>query len=175
MRGRTPVEAVNSYLALIQLAVSCASDAVVTVRGGYYPSESSHALTMYENRPVRLGGASRLWFQLRQYYRIVESDLPSDSWMVQETGYRYAVIDTEGREVLEYHWHPVGESPIVTPHLHIGHGAMAARRELSDTHLPTGLVSISEILRMLIRDFSVTPRREDWESVLNEVSASDSG
>ena len=175
MRGRTPAEAVNSYLASIQLAVSCVSDAVVTVRGGYYPSESSHALTMYENRPVRLGGASRLWFQLRQYYQIVESESPSASWTVTETGYRYAVIDDEGRDVFEYHWHPVGQSPIIAPHLHIGHGAMAARPEIGDVHLPTGQVSISDILRMLIRDFSVTPRREDWESVLNEVSAPDSG
>lgn len=163
----------NSYLASIQLAVSCASDSVVTVRGGYYPSESSHALTMYENRPVRLGGASRLWFQLRQYYRIIESDLPSDSWMVKETGYRYAVIDDDGRDVFEYHWHPVGQSPIVTPHLHIGHGAMATRPEIGDAHLPTGQVSVSDILRMLILDFSVNPRRSDWESVLDE--ASDSG
>ena len=162
----------NSYLVSIQLAVSCASDAVVTVRGGYYPSESSHALTMYEDRPVRLGGASSLWFQLRQYYRIVESDLPRDSWMVQETGYRYAVIDDDGRDVLEYHWHPVGQSSVVTPHLHIGHGATAARPEIGDAHLPTGQVSIGEILRMLILDFSVAPRRSDWESVLDEASDS---
>lgn len=172
MRVRTPAEAVNSYLASIQLVVSCASDAVVTVRGGYYPSESPHALTMYENRPIRLGGASRLWFQLHQYYRIIESDSPRASWMIEETGYRYAVIDDDGKDVLEYHWHPVGQSPVVTPHLHIGHGAMAARREISDVHLPTGLVSISDILRMLIRDFSVTPRRSDWESVLDEASDS---
>ncbi len=92
--------------------------------------------------------------------------------MVMGTGYRYAIIDADGRDVLEYHWHPVGQSPIVTPHLHIGHGAMAARPEIGDTHLPTGHVSISDILRMLIRDFFVTHRRDDWESVLDEASAS---
>ena len=114
-----------------------------------------------------------LWFMLYKYYRIVESDSPGDSWMVVETGYRYAVIDDDGRDVLEYHWHPVGESPIVSPHLHIGHGAMIGRTEIGDAHLPSGLISASHILRMLIRDFGVTPRRSDWESVLDE--ASDSG
>ena len=172
MRGRTPAEAVSNYIAPIQLAVSCVTDSVVSVDGGYYPSTMPHLLTMNRETPVRLGGESQLWLLLHKYYRIVESDLPSYSWMVQETGYRYAVIDDGGRDVLEYHWHPVGQSPIVTPHLHIGYGAMVVRRELSDAHLPTGQVSISHILRMLIQDFSVTPRRSDWESVLDVASGS---
>ncbi len=168
MRGRTPVEAVSNYIAPIQLAVSCVTDSVVSVDGGYYPSAMPHLLTMNRQTPVRLGGQSRLRFRLRQYYRITESDSPGTSWMVMETGYRYAVTDADGRDVFEYHWHPVGQSPIVAPHLHIGYGAMATRPEFSGAHLPTGQVSISEILRTLIRDFSVTPRRSDWESVLDE-------
>ena len=88
--------------------------------------------------------------------------------MIEETGYRYAVIDAEGRDVLEYHWHPVGESPVVAPHLHIGYGAMIGRAEIGGAHLPTGQVTISDILRMLIRDFSIAPRRSDWESVLDD-------
>ncbi len=175
MQGRTPVEAVNNYIDPIQLAVSCVSDSVVSVDGGYYPSAIPHLLTMNREAPVRLGGESRLWFLLYKYYQIFESDSPSASWTVTETGYRYSIIDDEGRDVLEYHWHPVGQSPIIAPHLHIGHGAMIGRVEIGNVHLPTGQVSISDILRMLIRDFSVTPRREDWESVLNEVSATDSG
>ncbi len=54
MWGRTPAEAVNNYVDPIQLAVSCVSDAVVNVRGGYYPSNTSHTLVMNENTPVRL-------------------------------------------------------------------------------------------------------------------------
>ena len=172
MQGRTPVEAVRNYIDPIQIAVSCVTDSVVSVDGGYYPSAMPHLLTMNRETPVRLGGESRLWFLLHKYYRVIESDLPSDSWMVEETGYRYAVIDTEGKDVLEYHWHPVGESPVVAPHLHIGHGAMIGRAEIGGAHLPTGQVTISDILRMLIRDFSITPRRSDWEFVLDEASDS---
>ncbi len=168
MDGRTPVEAVSNYVDSVQRAISCVSDSVVNVDGGYYPAEMPHIMSLNRGVPVRLAGTSRLWFLLRQYYQIVESHL----WTVSETGYRYAVLDADHREILEYHWHPGGESPVVTPHLHIGYGAMAVRRELSDAHLPTGNISICDILRMLIRDFSITPRRSDWEFVLDEASDS---
>ena len=170
MRGRTPAEAVSNYIDPIQLAVSCVTDSIVSVDGGYYPSALPHLLTMNREIPVRLGGESRLWFLLYKYYRIVESDSPGASWMVAETGYHYAFIDADGRDVFEYHWHPVGQSPIITPHLHIGYGAMVGRAEISNAHFLTGYVSISGVLRMLIRDFDVTPRRPDWESVLDEDS-----
>ena len=49
---------------------------------------------------------------------------------------------------------------------------MVGRTEISNAHFHTGHVSISGVLRMLIRDFDVTPRRPDWESVLNEDSGS---
>ena len=168
MDGRTPAEAVSNYVELVQRAVSCVSDSVVNVDGGYYPAETPHIMSMNRGVPVRLAGSSRLWFLLRQYYQIIESGTDGHLWKVSETGYRYAVLDADGRELLEYHWHPGSESPIATPHLHIGHGAMVSRPEIGDAHLPTGKVSISEILRTLIRDFSVTPRRSDWESVLDE-------
>lgn len=170
MRGRTPTEAVGNYVDSTQLAISCISDWVVTVDGGYYPSDMPHILTMNRESPVRLSGESRLWFLLIQYYRIIRSDTSDTLWTVTVTGYRYAVIDTNGRDVLEYHWHPVSRSPITSPHLHIGHGAMVRRTELRDAHLPTGHVSISEILRTLIRDFAVIPQRRDWESILDATA-----
>ena len=51
--------------------------------------------------------------------------------------------------------------------LHIGHGAMAAREELHAAHLPTGYTSLADIIRLLIRDLRVTPRRSDWQSILS--------
>ncbi len=175
MVSRTPSEAVNNYVDSIQLAVSCVSNSVVTVRGGYYPDSTPHTLALNNAEPVRLGGISGLWLLLEQQYRIVQSDPSSVLWTISEVRYEYIVFDADGREVFAYHWHPGSNSPIVTPHLHIGYGAMVGRAEVSDAHFITGYVRVNDILRMLIRDFSVTPRREDWESVLNEVSAADSG
>ena len=45
-------------------------------------------------------------------------------------------------------------------------GAQVGRREVRDAHLPTGDVSLNEILRVLINEMRVRPLRSDWESIL---------
>ncbi len=166
MPGRTPAEAVGEYVDTIQRAVSCITDAIVGVGGGYYVSDSPHILTLNERRPVRLGGMSRIWLAFRKYYRIVESEIHHAPWTVIEEGYEYSILDDDRREILAYHWHPMGRSSFISQHLHIGHGAIFGREEFQTAHLPTGHVSIADILRLLIRDFGIIPRRRDWESVL---------
>lgn len=165
MPGRTPAEAISEYVESIQLAVSCVSDAVATVKGGYYPAHRPHTLELNEGSLVRLRGTSRLSLFVQQYYRIVESRAPRTRWTVIETGYRYKILDANHREILAYHWHPVGQSSFISQHLHLSHGAMLGREELHTAHLPTGYVSSTDIIRLLIRDFGATPRRGDWESV----------
>ena len=167
MLGRTPPEAVNNYVDPIQRAVSCVSDSVVSVDGGYYVSHTAHVLALNRGIPVRLGGISRVWLSLQQYYRIIETEVPDDMWTVVETGYEYEILDANHREILAYHWHPTGLSSFVSQHLHLGYGASVGREDLLAAHLPTGYVSIAGMLSLLIRDFGVTPRRPDWESVLS--------
>ena len=167
MPGRTPAEAVGEYVDAIQRAVSCITDAVVGVGGGYYVSDSPHILTLNERRPVRLRRMPDVWLAFRKYYRIVESEIRHAPWTVEEEGYEYSIMDADRREVLAYHWHPMGRSSFITQHLHIGHGAMLGRDELQTAHLPTGRVSLADTIRLLIRDFGATPRRPDWESILN--------
>ncbi len=166
--GRTPAEAVGEYIDATQLLVSCVTDAVVGVGGGYYASDRPHTLSLNDRRHIRIRGTSRLWLFLRQYYRIIESGIPRTPWTVIETGYEYSIMDADQREILAYHWHPMGQSSFISQHLHIGHGAMTAREELHTAHLPTGYVSLPDIIRLLIRDFGAIPRRGDWESVLSE-------
>ena len=57
MTGRTPAEAVNNYQSRIQRLLSCVSNAVVGVAGGYFPSPLPHSLI---SDTGRLGGTSRL-------------------------------------------------------------------------------------------------------------------
>ena len=114
--------------------------------------------------PVALGGPSQ--FRLQQNYRIVESELSGAPWRVEVVDYDYVIYDVEQREVLLYHWHPVGNSSVETPHLHLEQGAQVGRSEVRDAHLPTGDVSLNAILRVLIEEMGVHPRRSDWESIL---------
>jgi len=166
--GRSPAEAVNYYRHNIQRMVSCVTTSVVDVAGGYYPSPVPHRLTMNNGFPVALDGMSRFRLELHQYYRIVETGRPVASWMVDVVGYYYAIHDSEEREVLLYHWHPRGNSPVATPHLHLEQGAQVGRAEIRDAHLPTGDVSMEAILRVLIEEMGVQPLRSDWELILAE-------
>jgi hypothetical protein len=85
-------------------------------------------------------------------------------WKVKTEGYTYRLDDEDGRELLAYHWHPW--TPPTFPHLHLKRAT--TRPELQKAHIPTGRVSIEHVVRHLISDWSVPPRREDWESVLDE-------
>ena len=167
MTGRTPAEAVSNYIGSIQRLISCISDAVVSVEGGYYVSDTSHVLRLNQDRPVRLGRMSGLWLTLKQYYHIVETEGLRVHWTIAIEGYEYTIVDSDGREILTYHWHPGGQSPIAFHHLHLEHGAEVGREELQTAHLPTGYVSVADIIRLLIVDFGATPQRGDWESVLD--------
>ena len=144
------------------------TESVVDVDGGYYPSPSPHILTLNRRRPVALAGSSQLMLRVQQTYRLVESGPPGDSWQVDVVSYNYVVFDFEQREIVVYHWHPRGNSHVLTPHLHFGQGAQVGRPEVRDAHLPTGDVSLNAILRVLIEEMGVQPRRSDWESILAE-------
>ena len=69
--------------------------------------------------------------------------------------------------MLLYHWHPRGNSPVETPHLHLEQGAEVGRAEVRDAHLPTGAVSLNAFLRVLIEEMGVRPRRSDWDVALS--------
>ena len=164
--GRSPSEAVAEYRHSIQRMLSCVTPSVVDVAGGYYPAQVPHRLTLNGGVPVALGGPSRFKLELQQYYSILDTGRPDALWMVNVVGYYYAVHDYEEREVLLYHWHPHATSPVVIPHLHLEQGALVGRAEVRDAHLPTGEVFLNAVLRVLIEEMGVNPRRSDWESIL---------
>ena len=166
--GRNPADAVNNYRHGIQRAISCVTTSVANVAGGYYPSPFPHRLTINNGESVTLGGHSQFMFGLQQNYRIVESEETGTPWRVDVIGYDYVIYDAEQREVLLYHWHPRGNSPVETPHLHLEQGAQVGRAEIRDAHLPTGDVSLSAILRVLIEEMGVQPRRPNWNSILSD-------
>lgn len=166
--GSSAAEAVVNYKDGIQRAVSCVTASVVDVAGGYHPSPIPHRLTMNRGLPVALGGQSQLMLRLQQHYRVDETGGAGGHWRVAVLEYYYSVHDAEEREVLLYHFHPRGSSSIMTPHLHLGPGAQVERIEIRDTHLPTGIVSLNAVLRVLIEEMGVRPLRSDWESILTE-------
>ena len=167
--GRSAAEAVNDYRHGIQRLISCVTDSVVDVAGGYHLSPVPHTLAMNGGQPIALGGLSRLMLGLQQNYRIVETGPSAETYRVEIAGYNYVVYDSERREILIYHWHPHGNSPVETPHLHLKQGAQVGRPEVRDAHLPTGDVPLVAFLRLLVNDLGVQPRRSDWDTLLTDA------
>ena len=165
---RSPADAVNNYRQGIQRAISCVTTPVADVAGGYYPSPFPHRLTINNGQPVALGGHSQFMFRLQQNYRVVESGQSGTRWRVGVVGYDYVIYDAQQREVLLYHWHPRGSSPVEIPHLHLEQGAQIGRAEVCDAHLPTGDVFLNAVLRVLIEEMEVQPWRPDWASILSD-------
>jgi hypothetical protein len=163
LAGRTPAEAVQNYLDPLQRAVSCITDEVINVSGGYYVRDKPHLATLGRGLPVRLRAQQNLALILSQHYRIVEGEGERGPWKVQTTRYLYQV-QADGSEYLSYHWHPEGLSDRVRPHVHL---ALDERRR----HFPTGRVAAEDVIRLLIEDLDVEPRRSDWREILDETQA----
>ena len=165
MAGRSPAEAVNAFLAPLQQSISCVANAVLHVRGGYYPGDKPRVLTIGSGKPVPLVGERRLALRGAMLYRIIEA--PGGRWSVSIAGYEYALDDLESRqEIISFHWDPVGDSPVTTPHLHIAcsqPGFPITRKQ----HIPTGCISLEEFLRFAITELGVRPRKKNWAQILD--------
>lgn len=172
MTGRTPPSAVQRFLDRTQRVLDCVTDAVVDARGGYHVADTPHTLTVASGAPVRMSGAARLSLTVMISYRIVT--LPDDDglYRVVTTGYLYAVDDEDGAEMLAFHWHTGGRSPVTYPHLHLGAGARVGRPEVAGAHIPTGQIGLSQVVRLAIEELGVEPRRPDWREVLDDAGRS---
>lgn len=91
--------------------------------------------------------------------------------------YQYRLLDRDGRELLVYHWQPGANFRGPDhPHLHISASLSAQinaleRRsiDLDMLHLATGRVSLASVVRMLITEFGIAPRRHDWTEMLDRA------
>jgi hypothetical protein len=171
MAGRTPAEAVNNFLDPLRQALSCITHEILFVGGGYHASprdnpQQRHMLTL-STSPAVLGRDRRFSLVLIQHYRVIEGEDARGPWKVSTVAYYYTLKSayTE-HEIIGYHWHPQGRSPITYPHLHLHHGAGEVEYNLGKAHLPTGRIAIEDILRLAITHFNVEPLRDDWEDIL---------
>ena len=166
MAGRSPTEAVQSFVEPFQRSLSCATLSVVSARGGYHHSDRPHTLFLGRGAPQRLRGAP-IAIRVALYYRIIESsEGPLSLWKATATGYQYTLEDLEEHEILAYHWHP--DASLTFPHLHLGQGAAVGRPELQTAHLPTGRISVEQFLRVCFGDFKAEPLRDNYQAILAE-------
>jgi hypothetical protein len=171
MAGKNRQEARQNFLRPLQQALSCVTQAVL-LAGKSVTDPTLEVLTL-RNGPVRIGRDGRFALNVGQQYRIVEYEGPHGPWKVSTIGYAYTLEESAhlGMAILAYHWHPHGRSQITYPHLHIYPCAEIRRPDGREAHLPTGWVALEEVLRLLIADFGVRPKRKAWTEVLQRTQA----
>ncbi len=136
-----------------------------SIRATYDPRVQPQVIVLNRNAPVLLG-RSGVSLYVAHHVGIVESDEPSAPWHALTSGYVYPLGDTEGRELVAFHWHPSAPNIVTNPHLHLGPIAKAGHQRLAVAHIPTGRVSLQDVLRLAITELGVSVQREDWDDVL---------
>lgn len=124
--------------------------------------------------PIQLPRNGRLFLDMRVNFSIASLDGPDEHPRAETTASTYRLLDSNGAEFLAYHWHPIGASPVTWPHVHVGRVETRMfpsgdRLALAEAHLPTGMVSFAGVVRLLIDDLGVVPRRSDWRAILDET------
>lgn len=170
MTSRTPHEAAQEYLRFRQRSVSCVSRSVITTRA-YYGPEPFEQLTLGSGDPVPLRNPGQFSLRVSQTYRSGNLTSEISAYRVVVLAYMYALHDQSGSEVLSFHWHPRGRSPVTYPHFHLGAGARVGRPELQGCHIPTGMIALEQVIRLAIEELGVEPLRDDWSDVLSEGQA----
>lgn len=163
MPGRTPAEAIQQHRIPLQRAISCVSDAVLL--GILDPRPGVVQGFFLSDNPAPVRGGPVIWLQIELQYRTIAPDLRGRGWEAERASYAYRGLGAEQGEVFAYHWHPESRSRVTAPHLHIGSG-MNIPKAVSAAHFPTGPVMLHEVVRLLISDFGVRPRRADWARIL---------
>jgi hypothetical protein len=160
-----PAEAAEVYRLRRVTALSCLTPAYVELRG-YAPSPAPHPFALAKGETVRLRGESQLGLSVIEEYDIAQT--PEGGWQTRVVAYFYA-IEQDGSELLAYHWHPHGKSPITSPHLHVRADVQVGERWLGKVHLPTGAIELEDVVALAIEELGADPLREDWELLLRET------
>lgn len=121
---------------------------------------------------VPLTGDARLALRILFTFAIVPSPQTRDRWTTEIMSYFYTLHDRDDdREIVSYHWHPEGRSPVTTPHLHLGAGARIGRSQLSEAHFPTGHIVLGSFLHLAIAGLYARPLRRDWHAIVNDSAS----
>ena len=117
----------------------------------------------------------RIFFDFMSSLAFNQPDDRRESIAARMVSYEYRILDLDAREILAFHWHPTGLSNVTDPHLHLSSrlnpidiGRNQELLPLADMHIPTGFVTLEDIVRLLITEFGITPRRDDWDNLLRE-------
>ena len=154
MSSRTRREATEALIGPLQEVLRCVSDDGFVSRGqlggNFYTAQFQRGIVTLR-RPAELPSV-RVRFLIE--FTLDDARDRSGWWEATIAGWVYDPLDS-GR--------------VTWPHLH-AYGAHDSV-DLHKLHPPTGHVTLSSVVRFLIEDFGVLPRRADWPAVLERHAA----
>jgi len=177
MPGDSAAAAVSEFVGPLQQALSCiATGKITTRRGGSRPKVGDEqqwslndggGVTLKRNAALRRQQRGALEFHAHMWWRVIEDAREGyGPYRVTTTGYDYSLVSGESDEVWAMHWHTVGTSPELKPHLHLGDTLLAEHATVtSGTHLRTGRMTFETAIRWCIA-FGAEPLHADWEDRL---------
>jgi hypothetical protein len=154
--GKTPREAVKAYADPLQKKLAIVCKGVLRV-SNYDRLDEISVLALPDSAP--LNARPDLYLSFRQQHKIIK-DPQNGPFRVTTLYYGYAIERQDAQEIVGYHWHPDGVSPVKFPHLHLGPAAQIGLEELSrKAHLPTGRIAFEDVIELLVATFGVEPDR----------------
>lgn len=180
MAARSPSDAFRLHVAALDDVLR-----YVTAHRHTIPARTSvlldvdYAVALSNLTPVPILGVNRLTLSIGQRFRnFAAPDIPRFRSIT--TGYFYGITSLEARDLFHFHWtpHAIISGAITTPHMHVGSVLFGDQRvlmpgTLHKTHIPTGTVSVADVVRFLIVELGARPLRANWESVLAQVASED--
>lgn len=169
MPGRKPHQAYDAFVEPIGRALSCITGEVLRPSHDARRPGAIRSVALPIGRDyIRLAGETGLMFMAQIEYELVETEDPERGrWKVRTRQYRYHVVAADHTEVLLFHWHPERSGNRTFPHLHVGSSQLTTDAVMSGSaHIPTGRVALEAVIRLLITEFKVPAKRDDWEAVL---------
>lgn len=159
MPGRTPAEAHRAFIDPLVAATACLGIAkIIHSPGAANNTHTDHSWTLNAlgSGIVFKGG---FCFKASMKYRYLPIE---DGWRITTLEYIYSLTCAD-EEIWQMHWHPIGSSPEVRPHLHAAIGPAGTKRQ----HLPTGRMTYEDAVEWIIAQNIAEPTRDDWADILN--------
>lgn len=157
MPGRTPHEAFQAFIEPLEAAIACLGAANITVSAGGRSDASDrvHAWTL--NGMTGMAFTGGFYFTAQMNYRFAK--VSRSEFRVTTVAYMYT-LRRGGDELWSLHWHPDGNSPVKTPHIHLAGVDPSG-------HFPVERMSLEQAVAWVIQS-GVTPARDDWQQVLED-------
>lgn len=164
MPSRTPRAATLDFVEPFGEVLRCVTHVGFIARGsqpgGPYEAHFQRHLVPLRRRP----GLDPVRLRITLYCVIDGSRDRPGWWEARAVGWIYDIRSIADRPIFTFHWHLLS-GRVTWPHLH-AYGAHESV-ELHKLHAPTGHVTLSSIVRFLIEDLGVLPRRSGWQAVLD--------